>query len=784
MMKSRALKIATLVALTVVGSLYATVSASAQSWETSCPTPPAGMNVIISDAPVITGTSGPDFICAGPSNNEIIGKGGADIIYAGDGDDNVRAQGGADVVYAGNGDDRIAAGGGNDMVDGGAGNDNIFGGDNRDTLLGQAGNDRIVGNDGKDNLNGGGGNDAIHGGFGHDTIEGGKGNDRLSGNSGNDKINGSLGTDRASGGSGVDSCFTSNTYSRCEETPDDDADGFMIGSGVIPAGSIDCNDADPAIFPGAVEILDDGIDQDCDGVDKKNQAPIINNNAFLVDENVSDGTPVGNTLASDTEDGTALTYAIVSGDVDNIFGIDTAGMLRVARAPGTDFERLDQYILSVLVTDSGGLTDTASIVVTVADINEAPTAASFAVTLDEDGEYAFASSEFNFTDVDAGDTLSKVQIVSLPGAGSLELNGAAVGVNQDIPVAAIDGGNLVFVPAGDGNGSPYTTIGFKVHDGTTYSDGASFTASITVAPVNDTPEVLTTGGVSEFIEDDGPVIVDAGVTTSDIEDDPWDAAIITITNPLDGEDEVLAASPSGAITADDISVVAGVLTISGPAAIADVQAVMQSVTYENSSDAPDLTDRVISFVVADGDLLSPLATKTVMITETNDAPLVALSESALASYTEGDGAVVIDVAAEIDEPDSTFMFGLTVEITAGAGEGDELACPGCAAEGIVAGFGANKLSLAGAATPDGYQSALQSVTFESTNDNPGEDDRELTVTANDGLLLSEPASMTFTFAAVNDAPTAEDDAFDVDEGGTLGDGVVSNDTDPEDGTPT
>jgi len=115
-----------------------------------------------------------------------------------------------------------------------------------------------------------------------------------------------------------------------------------------------------------------------------------------------------------------------------------------------------------------------------------PTASDNTVVTNEDTALIFQDTDFNFSDVDAGDVLVQVQITSLASAGSLQLSSAAVSVDQVIPAAQL--GNLTFVPAPDANGSGYDSFQFKVHDGTDYSDDA-YTMTVDVTAVNDAPVV-------------------------------------------------------------------------------------------------------------------------------------------------------------------------------------------------------------------------------------------------------------------------------------------------------
>jgi hypothetical protein len=125
-----------------------------------------------------------------------------------------------------------------------------------------------------------------------------------------------------------------------------------------------------------------------------------------------------------------------------------------------------------------------TITVDVTPVQDAPTAADKTVTTNEDTAYTFAAADFGFSDVDAGDSLTKIQITSLESNGTLKLSGADVTLNQEILVADI--GNLVFMPAQDANGTGYDSFDFKVHDGTEYSVAAN-TITVDVTPVQDAP---------------------------------------------------------------------------------------------------------------------------------------------------------------------------------------------------------------------------------------------------------------------------------------------------------
>ncbi|TNF65647.1 MAG: DUF4347 domain-containing protein, partial [Gammaproteobacteria bacterium] len=128
-----------------------------------------------------------------------------------------------------------------------------------------------------------------------------------------------------------------------------------------------------------------------------------------------------------------------------------------------------------------------------------------------------------------------------------------------------------------------------------------------------------------YTENDAATVLDNSFIVTDVDDTNLESATVTITN-FNASEDILSfngPAPGGIIV--NIST-PGTLIATGSASLADYEAFFESVTYENSSDDPDLTQREITFIGDDGNSPSNIATIYVDITATNDPP-VALASS-------------------------------------------------------------------------------------------------------------------------------------------------------------
>ena len=129
----------------------------------------------------------------------------------------------------------------------------------------------------------------------------------------------------------------------------------------------------------------------------------------VVIENAAAGTVVGTASASDSARDT-LTYSLTDNG-GGLFTIDGATGVITTTAP-IDHETLASVQLGVRATDTGGNSVDRTVTVTIGDLNEAPTAAADAVSVDEDGQTGNLWNQLlgNDGDPDAGNTLTILSV--------------------------------------------------------------------------------------------------------------------------------------------------------------------------------------------------------------------------------------------------------------------------------------------------------------------------------------------------------------------------------------
>ncbi len=245
---------------------------------------------------------------------------------------------------------------------------------------------------------------------------------------------------------------------------------------------------------------------------KADQPPVVGDQTFSVAENSANGTSVGTVAATDPDTGDKLTYAI---DPSGVFTIDpSTGEITLAGGP-LDYETTPSYTLTVTVTDSNGLSDTATITINVTNVNEPPTAVDDSYSTDEDTALNVPAKGVlaNDIDPDTGDTLT----VTPAPYNTTSVQGATVTVNAD--------GSFSYDPT---NATALQALAAAtVNDTFTYTmtDGTvtdSATVTIEVTGIDDAPDAVDD---SDTTPEETAVTISVLDNDSDAESDP-----ISITN--------------------------------------------------------------------------------------------------------------------------------------------------------------------------------------------------------------------------------------------------------------
>ncbi|MGI9517880.1 MAG: DUF4347 domain-containing protein, partial [Pirellulaceae bacterium] len=370
-----------------------------------------------------------------------------------------------------------------------------------------------------------------------------------------------------------------------------------------------------------------------------NNPPNINDDTFAVNENASNGTPVGTVTASDPDAADTLSYTIVAGDPTGIFAIDASGNITVADGAQLDYESITSFMLTVEVTDDGvpGLSDTATITVNVNDLNEAP--------------------------------------------------------------------------------------------------------SISATP-----------GSLSYNENDGPLALDPGITVTD-EEGTLVGATISFAVGYVGTEDVLAFTNQLGITGS-WNGVTGVLSLTGVASVSDYQDALRSVTYANTSEAPNTGNRILSIQVNDGTTLAATS-RTVTVVSVNDFPLNAVPAGQ--SMPE-DSTLVFSGSNGNQISVSDFDIGsgnITIRLTSTNGVATLSSTSGLT---FTQGDGTADADMLFSGSMTNVNAALDGLTFASDPDFAGT--ALLQIVSNDaggsgsGGPLEDTDVIVIDVAAANDAPVA------------------------------
>ncbi len=347
----------------------------------------------------------------------------------------------------------------------------------------------------------------------------------------------------------------------------------------------------------------------------------------------------------------------------------------------------------------------------------------YSVTVQSDGKIVVTGLSYNGTDCD-------IALVRYSADGSLDTSFGSDGM------VSIDIGSSEDVG----------------HSVAIQSDGKILVAGTSEGGAGDALVLLRYVESSlDYTEGDGARALDAFLTLTDADDNTECATIVISDNYQPGEDILNIADSDllGGVTKtwDEAT---GTLTLSGSASTADYQAMLRSVTYENTSEDPSEAVRTLAWTVSDGESDSVPQDSRISVTAVNDAPAELNGGIPDKTLDEDSGDTVIDLRDFFQDAEDGTNLDFTVEGTWDANLFDSVSITGhiLTLDYKADAYGADTITIRGTDHGQGGSSALHldqafSVTVNAVNDAP-------VVTSPGPQTMPEDSALVITGLSVAD----------------------------------
>ncbi|MDQ4070650.1 MAG: cadherin-like domain-containing protein, partial [Actinomycetota bacterium] len=214
------------------------------------------------------------------------------------------------------------------------------------------------------------------------------------------------------------------------------------------------------------------------------------------------------------------------------------------------------------------------------------------------------------------------------------------------------------------SGGAGKTVVATIGSSPTATSAATTLGGYNAVATNVAPTLANIGTGAVTFTENGPAVAVAApsLTLTDPDSPTVASATVQITGNYQNGQDVLSFTPIGGNpVTGSFSPATGVLTLTGPATLAQMEAALEAVRFSNTSDTPNTATRTVSFQVNDGagvNNLSNVVTRDVNVVAvndliaTNDTFSGAIGNTKLAVGVSGQAGPVVQISGSVLSNDS------------------------------------------------------------------------------------------------------------------------------------